>query len=275
MWRWMGCVLVAALTASAAMAAPQGERVTFESDGNTLVGFLYRPDGPGPHPALIWNHGSEANPERGPQFDRIASIFVPAGYVVFTPQRRGHGSSQGDYIVDRVGATRQASGFVAANRLTVQLLETEQLDDQLAGLAYLKTLPSVDAKRIVVAGCSYGGIATLLAAASDADYKAGVSISPAGLSWDGNRILQSHLIEAVSRIDIPVLLIQPPKDPSLEPARVLGATAARLGKPLTAKIYPEEGPEPLQAHCFGGARGMQVWAEQAKDFFAAALRRAD
>jgi dienelactone hydrolase len=53
-----------------------------------LVGFLYQPEGEGPWPTLIWNHGSEKNPEAGPQFDTVASVFVPAGYVVFAPERR-------------------------------------------------------------------------------------------------------------------------------------------------------------------------------------------
>ena len=51
-----------------------------------------------------------------------------------------------------------------ARRLVVRLLETEQLDDQFAGIAYAKTLPFVDANRVVVAGCSFGGIQSLLAA---------------------------------------------------------------------------------------------------------------
>jgi dipeptidyl aminopeptidase/acylaminoacyl peptidase len=75
------------------------ERVTFKSSGNTLVGFLFKPDGPGPFPGLVWNHGSEKNPDAAPQFDAVAAVFVPAGYVVFAPVRRGHGDSQGPYIV--------------------------------------------------------------------------------------------------------------------------------------------------------------------------------
>jgi len=66
----------------------------------TLVGFLFKPDGAGPFPALVWNHGSERNPGTMRQFDAVASIFVPAGFVVFAPMRRGHGDSEGPYIMD-------------------------------------------------------------------------------------------------------------------------------------------------------------------------------
>src|SRR6476660_9797678 len=61
------------------------QRVTFKDGDLTLVGFLYKPDGNGPFPAIIWNHGSEQNPGTGPEYDSVAAIFVPAGYVVFGP----------------------------------------------------------------------------------------------------------------------------------------------------------------------------------------------
>jgi len=270
LFKWFAYLLPAVSMITTAGAAP-ATRVTFESGGLILVGYLYQPEGSGPWPALIWNHGSEKNPSAGPQFEAIASAFVPAGYLVFAPVRRGHGESEGDYVVDRLKFTIQQLGKDEANRLTVRLLETEQLADQLAALAYVKQLPFVDSQRIVVAGCSYGGIETLLGAESGAGYKAAISISPAAMSWEGNEYLRSRLVKAVSRINIPTLLIQPPKDPSLGPSQVLGAAAARAGKPLTAKVYPATGPEKEQGHCFGGATGMHVWADDAKAFFEANL----
>src|SRR5438132_35526 len=140
---------------------------------------------------------------------------------------------------------------------------------KLAGLAYLKSLPYVDQSRLAVAGCSYGGIQTLLAAERGAGYKAAVAISPAALSWNGNPLLQDRLILAVRKIAIPVLLIQPPKDASLEPSRVLGREFQRLGKPYTGKIYPEDIQEDLQTHCFGGIRrGSRIWAQDVLAFLA-------
>jgi hypothetical protein len=84
--------------------------------------------------------------------------------------------------------------------------------------------------RIVVAGCSYGGIQTLLGAERGAGYRAAVSISPAALSWEGNPLLRQRLLQAVGKIEIPVMLLQPPKDASLEPSRVLVAEFKRLGR---------------------------------------------
>lgn len=266
-------VVGADLVAQQQSTAPfHKQRTSFKSGTLNLVGFLYKPDGPGPFPALIWNHGSEKNPGTGAQFDTVAGIFVPAGYVVFTPMRRGHGYSEGPYISDQVEQVRQTKGAVAAQQLVVHLLETEQLDDQLAGLEYVKHLEYVDTSRLVVAGCSYGGIQTLLAAERGAGYKVAISISPAALSWQGNPLLQDRLVRAVRKIEMPVMLLQPPKDASLEPSRVLGAEFKRLGKPYTGKIYPAEGPEDEQTHCFGGAKGMHVWAADALAFLAKNLR---
>jgi len=260
-------VLHLGISLAAPAATPLRTKITFESGELTLVGFLYQPEGNGPWPALIWNHGSEKNPEAGPQFDSVASVFVPAGYLVFAPERRGHGESEGDYVVDRVKFTFRQLGKGEADRLTVQLLETEQLADQLAALEFVKQLPFVDAERIVVAGCSYGGIESLLGAESGAGYSAAISISPGALMWDRNEFLRNRMVKAVSRTNIPVLLIQPPMDASLGPSRVLGAAATRAGKPLTVKVYPATGSAKEQEHCFGGASGMHVWAEGAKAFF--------
>src|SRR5262245_26356851 len=250
----------------ATAAAMVKQAITFRSAGLKLAGFLFKPQGTGPFPAVLWNHGSERAPGRGRQFDAAAEIFGRAGYVLFAPVRRGHDGSEGEYIVDQTNHARESGGPQAANRLVVRSLETEQLDDQLAGLAYLKGLPFVNSSRVVVAGCSYGGIQTLLGAESGAGYRAAVAISPAALSWQGNPLLRTRLLEAVRKIQIPVMILQPPKDASLEPVRVLGAEFKRLDKPFVGKIYPLEGPEDQQGHCFGGAVGMHLWADDVLAF---------
>jgi carboxymethylenebutenolidase len=247
------------------------QRVTFKSGELTLVGYLFKPSGAGPFPTVVWNHGSERNPGGGPQFDSVAAVFVPAGYAVFAPMRRGHSDSQGEYVVDATQREAARSGFAAGQKLAARLLETSQLDDQLAGLAFAKTQPFVDTTRLVVAGCSYGGIQTLLGAERGAGYRAAVSISPAALSWAGNPDLRDRLVQAVTRISIPVFLIQPPKDASLEPARVLGPLLEKRSPSNRVKIYPAEGPEDLQVHCFGGAKGMHVWAADVVAFLKDAI----
>jgi carboxymethylenebutenolidase len=271
-----------ALTAIALLAAAapiqnapfNKTRATFKSGPNTLIGFSYHPDGPGPFPTVIWNHGSEKDPAGGPQFDSVAKVFVPAGYAVFATVRRGHVGSEGPYVVDTLNAARERLDG-SAQVLLVRLHETEQLDDQLAGVAYAKTLPFVNVRKLVVAGCSFGGIQTLLAAerASTVGFKAAFPISPAAQTWAASPLMQERLKKAVAQIDVPVLLIMPPRDASLEPARVLGAEAARIGKKrFRTVIYPPTMPESEQTHCFGGAKGFHNWAKDAVDFFNGALK---
>jgi dienelactone hydrolase len=131
----------------------------------------------------------------------------------------------------------------------------------------------VDTTRLAVAGCSYGGIQTLLGAEKNVGYKAAIAISPAALSWQGNPLIRERLLRAVRGISIPVMLLQPAKDASLEPSRVLGAEFTRLKKPYVGKVYPATGPVEEQEHCFGGARGMHVWADDAVAFFATAVHQ--
>jgi len=116
------------------------------------------------------------------------------------------------------------------------------------------------------------GPSTLLGAERNVGYKAAISISPAALSWDGNPFLQKRLIQSVRGINIPVLLLQPARDASLEPTRALGGEAARPGKSFTTKVYPDTRLGDERGHCFGGAKGMHVWADDAKVFLAANLR---
>jgi dienelactone hydrolase len=276
--RWRRRILAAAVTvvwaaSASAQTAPFNKRhVTFKSGGLTLAGYLYQPTGPGPFPAVLWNHGSEPDPGGGPQFDSVAAVFVPAGFAVFAPMRRGHSDSQGEYIRQSIQQESSLHGQAAGLRLGVHLLETSQVDDQLAGLAFLKRQPFVDTTRLVVAGCSFGGIQTIFGAARHVRYRAAVPISPAALSWNNSPDLQARLKDAVSKIDIPVFLIQPAKDASLEPAKVLGPILTRRNAINRVKIFPAVGPEAQQAHCFGGAPGMHIWGPEAVAFVEAVLK---
>jgi len=259
---------------AAAQAPPlfNKRHVTFRSGDLTLAGYIYKPTGGGPFPAVLWNHGSEPDPGAGAQFDSVAAIFVPAGFVVFAPMRRGHSDSQGEYIRDAIQNESSVRGPAAGMELGARLLETQQVDDQLAGLAYLKQQAFVDTTRLVVAGCSFGGIQTLFGAARHVGYRAAVAISPAALSWNNSPDLRERLQRAAAQIEIPTFVIQPAQDASLAPARVLGPILARRNASNQVKVYPPVGPEAQQKHCFGGAPGMHIWGPDAVDFCKAALR---
>jgi dienelactone hydrolase/tetratricopeptide (TPR) repeat protein len=254
-------------------AAITKQRVWFKNGPLMLEGFLFKPAGAGPFPTVVWNHGSEPNPGAGKQFDGIADMFVPHGYVVFSPVRRGHDESEGEYIAVARGRVAGSHGQQAGDALVARLLPTEQLSDQLAGLSYLKALPFVDTTRMVVAGCSFGGIMALLGAEGTHGFRASLPISPAAQNWDHNAPLKARLIAGVSDIRIPVFLIQPPRDASLGPVRDLGAEFTRLKKDYRGKVWPDTLKGREAGHCFGGDSGNRVWAGEAVAFFDSVLAK--
>lgn len=84
---------------SAEFGPPQrlGDRTTidvrFESRGRKLAGTLDVPAGNGPHPTLVWVHGS--GPEtRGGASSYYARLLEPR-YAIFAYDKRGVGDSQG------------------------------------------------------------------------------------------------------------------------------------------------------------------------------------
>jgi dipeptidyl aminopeptidase/acylaminoacyl peptidase len=140
------------------------ETVTFPSGEITLHGVLYKPEGTGPFPAVIYNHGSAPGMMSKAAFAALGPVFASHGWVFFGPYRRGQGlsASAGPYIGDQIAAAEKAGGVSAAAATMVRLLERDHLDDQFAALAWLRKQSFVQRNRIAVAGNSFGGIETVL-----------------------------------------------------------------------------------------------------------------
>ena len=145
--RFLCGLLLFTLAQGISVAQSKPEEVVFPSGGRELHGFLWKPEGIGPFPAIVWNHGSEKLPSSQPA---LAKFYTAHSYVFFVPHRRGQGRSPGDYIQDLVA---QAPPGERARRM-VELQQAE-VDDVIAGLNYLRSLPFVDPARIVISGCSY------------------------------------------------------------------------------------------------------------------------
>jgi carboxymethylenebutenolidase len=99
-----------------ASAAP--EIVSFR-ENPTLRGVLYKPDGPGPFPGLIYNHGSAPGMLTQQAFDALGPLFARRGWVFFAPYRRGQGLSAtaGPFIGDEIASARNKGirlGLLAA-----------------------------------------------------------------------------------------------------------------------------------------------------------------
>lgn len=97
-----------------------------------VVVYLYN----GPHVQLVKNSFPESN-------NLWYEYMAQRGYVVFTMDGRGSGNRG-----------------LAFEQATFRQLGTVEMNDQLKGVEYLKSLPYVDANRMGVHGWSFGGFMT-------------------------------------------------------------------------------------------------------------------
>ena len=154
------------------------ERIVLIPAGKTgkamMETTVFRPNGPGPYPLLIINHGKDAGDPGRQTRDRfiyMATAFVKRGYVVMVPMRQGFANSTGRYT--DFGCDMTANGYAQAN-------------DVRDAVNFARTLDWIDADRIVVAGQSYGGLATMALGTGDLPGVRGLINFAGGLRDDAN-----------------------------------------------------------------------------------------
>lgn len=110
---------------------------------------LFRPDGGGPFPLVVINHGKALGDpvfQERARYINATREFVRRGYAVALPMRLGFSKSSGSYISG--GCNIASNGEMQA--------------EWVAGvIEWLRQQPFVDRDRIVVAGQSHGGLATM------------------------------------------------------------------------------------------------------------------
>jgi len=143
-----------------------------------------------------------------------------------------------------------ANGEEARKGLQLRLLTTDHLNDVIAGLSFLKKLSHVDANRIAIAGHSFGGQLTLLAAERDSSVRAAVTLGAAAGSWEDWPELRERLLSAVRKTSAPLMLIHAANDYSTAPGNAMAAERKRMGKPQVLKIYPAIGKTSEEGHNF-------------------------
>ena len=246
---------------------PTPLEVTFSSGSLALHGFIYEPQGKGPFPAVLWNHGSERRPGWLPE---LAPIFLSHGYVFFIPHRRGHGRSPGEYVMDLLDRANQSGGAQARSKKLVELMNLH-LEDQMAALAYLKGLREVDPQRIAVAGCSFGGIQTVLMAEKGLGLRAAVDFAGAAQNWQHAPDLRTRMTQAVQHSQMPVFFIQAKNDYDVSPSRDLAAAMEKSAKPHAIQIFPSFGKSTQDAHEFC-IHGGEIWAPQVLHFLTQSMQ---
>ncbi len=140
------------------------------SSGDLLHGKLYRPrdfDPSRKYPLIVdvygGPHAQMVQDRWGGRWEYTTQLFTEHGFAVFT--------------IDNRGSARRGAAFEAA---LFRRLGKIELEDQLAGISYVKSLPFVDPSRIGIWGWSYGGFMTLygLANAPAGTFAAGVAVAP-------------------------------------------------------------------------------------------------
>lgn len=184
------------------------ERITYESDGLRIRGFLWTPkDLPGESklPLIVFNRGgtgddSKLRPNTQFGFER----FVRAGYAVIGSQYRGNDGSEG---TDEIGGA--------------------DVRDVLRLTAIARQLPFVDARNVFALGYSRGAMMTLSASRDGAAFNA---VALVGVPTDlrapefarlaaqakGDRaaaLKDRSAILWADKVDAPMLLLQGSGDP--------------------------------------------------------------
>jgi dienelactone hydrolase len=222
-----------------------------------------KPAGDGPFPVIVYNHGSEQDPSLQFQGD-LGRFFQKEGYIAFFPYRRGASGSEGPYWEDEI---KRKPGTDRARKI-VEQLEVENAD-VVAALAWVRQQPAVDARHIAVAGCSFGGIHTLLASEKATAAYAAVDFAGASMSWETSEPLQVRLKTAARAAQIPVFLVQAENDFNTAPSRVLSAEMDAAHKPHLMKIFPPHGTTPMAGHAHFCNHGMKEWGPEVLAFLRA------
>lgn len=239
------------------------ERVYYPSSGGlTVSGLLFRPrEGEGPWPTVIVNHAGFGT---AGDFSDVALIIRDRGYLVFNPDFRGSGESQGSH--------EGAKG---------------EVDDVIAAIDYLESRGLILDGHVGMYGQSHGAAVSVLAAGRDSRIRAVVAEAGfydaadlyrnAAASGDPNvknllnqflpmvggtpeEVPQEYAVRSalnyVDSLQAAVLLIHGEKDPicPVGQAYRLYEALRAAGKTAELKIYPNE------AHCVNDPAGrLEVW----------------
>ena len=145
--------------------------VEWKSNGTTVRGHLYLPEGAGPHPVVVmaggWCYVKElVQPE-------YAQIFAGSGVAALVFDYRGFGTSDGE--------PRQ------------HIDPDAQIEDYKNAISWVETRPELDMERIGIWGISYSGGHVLIVGATDPRVRCIVSNIPVVDGWLNMKRVHSAL----------------------------------------------------------------------------------
>lgn len=150
--------------------------VRFSNADVELAGTLVLPSGPGPHPAVVFLHGSGAEGRWASRF--LARRFAERGVAGLIWDKRGVGESTGAWT---------DAGF------------EDLAADAAAAVAFLRGRPEIDPQRVGIHGHSQGGtIAPMVAVLAEADFV--IASAAAGVPMADSEIYSLESFVGVSTL---------------------------------------------------------------------------
>jgi dienelactone hydrolase len=238
--------------------------------GRQLIAVtVLRPRGEGPFGVVILNHGAglterERRNESAALLLHAARAMAERGYAVVMPLRRGFGATGGPFAEAAGSCTNP--DYHAGERAAAA--------DVLAAYEFARKLPYVDGTRVILAGQSAGGIASLYAAAQAPDgllavlaFAAGRGADPShpGVPCAAEQL--AAVFEAAGRsIRVPVLLLYAENDRSFGPAAT-NAWFQRFkagGANAEYVVHPPFGED--GHYLFTEPAGIKFWLPQVERF---------
>lgn len=202
--------------------AHAGPFIGYRVGSEEVQALLCRPQGPGPFPAVVYNHGSVVDGhgytgarQVGYDMDGTCEALAKEGVLALLPIRE---------------PTPRGKGFMR--------YEERYRDVAAAAVDYVKTRPDVDPSRIALMGFSMGGLTSLLVAVERSDLKAVLLLAPA---WGRGRFPEA--VERVPSLNAPVLLLVEASDdpPILRGVELLERALKTHGKEARVIRYNRGG----------------------------------
>lgn len=226
----LGLALTALLSLGMAAAA-EPVRVTvptaaLSASPAPLAAFLYQPTGDGPHPAIVMMHG-------------CSGAYAKDGRVSARHRMWGEFLASQGYVALMLDSfSSRGIKELCTQKLNARTLkEADRVGDAYAALAFLRTQPGVDAKRIGVLGWSHGG-GSVLSTITDhrhpgAGFRAAVAFYP-GCTARARKAETFHPYA-------PLLVLIGESDDwtPAAPCVALTAAVAARGEPMQIVTYPD------------------------------------
>ena len=223
---------------------------------------VFKPEGAGPFPVAVINHGKSAGDNHfQPRYRPLPAVrsFLQRGFAVVVPMRQGFSRSGGKVVGDgcNIGANGEA-----------------QAEDVRAVVSWLETQAWADTQNMVMMGQSHGGLTTLAyAQAPHAGFKLFVNFA-GGLRVTSQCQWEKALADAFGRYGaktrVPSLWFYGENDSYFPPAVIQPAHRAYVDSGGAAELVAY-GPFESDAHgMFGNTKGLPIWWKRVEEKLASA-----